>query len=87
MKIKATMSVEIEIGRELIIEHENMNNFDIPMLSELSTNDEVAEYFLSNRDDIMSYAKETAIDILAEQCDEVALRGHYEFIDTEEIGD
>ncbi len=84
MRIKATISTEIEITNEMIVDYAEINGELLEAVLP-TTDEEIKNYFNKYKDQIVSYAKETAIDILAEQCDEVSLRGHYEFIDIEEV--
>ncbi len=82
-KIKASMSVVVEINNEFIVDYAEINNDKTSAVD--FSNEEIDAYFNEHKEGILEYAKESAIDILAEQCDEIALRGQYGYITTEEI--
>ncbi len=86
MKIKASLVVEMDISNDLIITYADyMADGHKPEISERSSMDRIKEYFEKNKKDIVDFARETAIDIMAEKCDDISLHANYKRIKIEEI--
>lgn len=86
MKIKASISQEIEIDNNFIIDFaKSIAGSEKPEISETSDEYAVKDFFENNHANIIAYARETVIDWLAERCDEVALKGNYDIIVIDQI--
>jgi prophage tail gpP-like protein len=85
MKLRASVSIEMEITDELIIEYENMTSIIDNKLSKNSSHKQIQNYFSKNSKDILEYAKEISIKILTDKCAEVCLYDNYKSVRIDEI--
>lgn len=84
MKLRASLSVEMEIDRNIIIRYAECwdNNAEI---TENSTDFEIQDYLQKHYKDILAFTRQDLIDWFNECCDDISLRGKYELVKIEEI--